>query len=339
MAENKGENTGGERARRKTKTTGGLSPTVDGLSTTEGGLPPTAGGLSSAARGLSVGADKKRRGRRGEAAIVLALRACGLLSVVGLLLIIVFVFREAAPVLFNREVMKEASLSKFFGSLVWQPVSDHPRYGLASLLLGTFKTTLTAMLIALPLGILAAVFASEFATPRLREVIKPAIELLAGIPSVVLGFFALVVMASAVQAIVHHGTRLNAFNAGLALALAAVPTIFTVSEDALRAVPRSYREASLALGASRWQTAWHVTLPAAGAGVSAAALLGLARAVGETMIVLMASGNAALISPSLFDSARSLSATIAAEMAEVVVGSPHYATLFFLGAILFGVTF
>ena len=186
---------------------------------------------------------------------------------------------------------------------------------------------------------MAAVYASEFAPAPIREALKPAVEMLAGIPSVVLGFFALIVMASWLQSVTGSASRLNALNAGFALGLGIIPTIFTVSEDALRAVPRSYREASLALGASRWATAWHVTLPAAGAGVAAGVLLGLARAVGETMIVLMASGNAALISGNPMESVRTLSASIAAELAEVVVGSPHYATLFFLGAILFAATF
>ena len=159
--------------------------------------------------------------------------------------------------------------------------------------------------------------------------------MLAGIPSVVLGFFALMVLASWVQGVTGAAFRLNALNAGIALGLGVLPTIFTVAEDALRAVPRSYREASLGLGA----TPWNVALPAASAGVSAGVLLGLARAIGETMIVLMASGNAPITSGSIFDSARTFSATIAAELAEVVVGSPHYAALFFLGAVLFTVTF
>jgi phosphate transport system permease protein len=195
------------------------------------------------------------------------------------------------------------------------------------------------MAFAIPIGIGAAVYASEFAPPRLREALKPAVEALAGIPSVVLGFFALIVMASWVQAVTGAPVRLNALNAGIALSLGVIPTIFSVSEDALRAVPRSFREASLALGASPWQTAWHVTLPAAGAGVAAGVLLGLARSVGETMIVLMASGNAAIVSASVFDSVRTISASIAAELAEVVFGSAHYSVLFFLGAILFTVTF
>ncbi len=274
-----------------------------------------------------------------ERFIVLGLRLCASLAVVGLGLIIVFVFREGLPVLFDPATRQEASLHGFFSTPIWQPVSGVPKYGLLPLLLGTLKATLVAMTLATPLSVLAAVYTSEFAPPRAREIIKPAVELLAGVPSVVLGFFALVVLATWLHHALHVGTRLNALNAGVALGLAVIPTVFSVAEDALRAVPNSYREASLALGASRWQTAWNVTLPAAAAGVTAGILLGLARAVGETMIVLMASGNAAMVSGSVFDSVRTLSATIAAEMGEVVVGSPHYATLFFLGGMLFLITF
>lgn len=261
------------------------------------------------------------------------------MAVAGLVLIILFVFREALPVLFDPETQKEASLRGFFATPMWQPVGNIPKYGLAPLLIGTFKVVLVAMAFAIPVSVLAAIFASEFAPARLREAIKPVIEILAGIPSVVLGFFALIVMASWLQTMTGSSSRLNALNAGIALGLGVIPVIFTVSEDALRAVPKSFREASLALGASRWQTAWNVTLPAAAAGVAAGILLGLARAVGETMIVLMASGNAALVSGSVFDSVRTLSASIAAELAEVVVGSPHYSVLFFLGAVLFVTTF
>jgi phosphate transport system permease protein len=267
------------------------------------------------------------------------LRVCAFTAVAGLVLIMVFLFREALHVLFDPEVRKEASLRAFFATPVWQPVGSVPKYGIAPLLVGTVKIVVVAMLSSVPIGLLAAVFASEFAPPRVREMLKPVIEVLAGIPSVVLGFFALIVMASWVQAVTGATSRLNALNAGLALGIGVLPVIFTICEDALRAVPRSYREASLALGASAWQTAWNVTLPAAGAGVAAGMLLGLARAVGETMIVLMASGNAAIFSWNVFDSARTISATIAAELAEVVVGGPHYATLFFLGALLFIVTF
>ncbi|MEO5618712.1 MAG: phosphate ABC transporter permease subunit PstC [Candidatus Eisenbacteria bacterium] len=274
-----------------------------------------------------------------EGAIGIVLRLCAFGAVAGLLLIMVFVFREALPVLFDPEVMKEANLTKYVETPIWQPVGDVPKYGILPLLIGTAKVVLVAMLFAVPLGVLAAIFASEFASPRLREMLKPAIEILAGIPSVVLGFFALIVMATWLQTVTGSTVRLNALNAGIALGLGVLPTLFTVCEDALRAVPRSYREGALALGASRWQAAWSVTLPAASAGVTAGILLGLARAVGETMIVLMASGNASIVSGSVFDSVRTLSASIAAELAEVVVGSAHYSTLFFLGALLFTVTF
>jgi phosphate transport system permease protein len=187
--------------------------------------------------------------------------------------------------------------------------------------------------------VLAALFTSELAPARLREWLKPTIELLAGVPSVVLGFFALMVLATYLQDTFGLTYRLNALVAGLALSLAIVPVVFTVAEDALTAVPRSYREASLALGASRWETAWRVVLPAAAPGVLAACVLGLGRAIGETMVVLMASGNASIVSWSFSDSTRTLSATIAAEMGEVVVGSAHYSLLFFIGVQLFAITF
>jgi len=274
-----------------------------------------------------------------EAVIGAALRGCAFAAIAGLVLIMLFVFRGALPVLFDTETMREASLTKFVETWMWQPVGNVPKYGILPLVVGTLKVVIVAMMFAVPISVLAAIYASEFAPARIREVLKPVIEILAGIPSVVLGFFALIVMASWVQSVTGSSSRLNALNAGFALGLGVIPVIFTVSEDALRAVPRSYREASLALGASRWQTAWNVTLPAASAGVAAGVLLGLARAVGETMIVLMASGNAALVSPSAFDSVRTLSASIAAELAEVVVGSPHYSVLFFLGSMLFVTTF
>jgi phosphate transport system permease protein len=284
-------------------------------------------------------AARRRRRRLREALIAAALRICAFSAVAGLLLIMLFVFREALPVLTDPEIRKEAGLRAFFATPMWQPVGDVPKYGILPLIVGTLKVVVVAMAVAVPIGMLAAIYAAEFAPARVREALKPVIELLAGIPSVVLGFFALIVLASWLQAVTGAQSRLNALNAGIALALGILPTIYSVAEDALRAVPRSYREASLALGGSRWQTAWHVTLPAASAGVLAGILLGLARAVGETMIVLMASGNAALVTGSVLDSVRTLSASIAAELAEVVFGGAHYSTLFFLGALLFTATF
>jgi phosphate transport system permease protein len=295
-------------------------------------------GAAPAAR-LSVRPGFRRAQRLRESLVTWLLRFCAFSAIGGILLIMVFVFRGALPIFLDPETQKEASLGAFFATPLWQPVGDIPKYGIVSLLVGTLKVVLVAMAFAVPVSVMAAIFASEFAAPRLRETIKPVIEILAGIPSVVLGFFALIVMASWIQGVTGSTIRLNAVNAGLALGLGVIPVIFSVCEDALRSVPRSYREASLGLGASRWQTAWNVTLPAAGAGVAAGILLGLARAVGETMIVLMASGNAALISASPFDSVRTLSASIAAELAEVVVGSPHYSVLFFLGSLLFVTTF
>jgi phosphate ABC transporter permease protein PstC len=194
------------------------------------------------------------------------------------------------------------------------------------------------MLIAIPLALAAALYTAEFAPPRLREWIKPAIELLAGIPSVVLGFFAQMVLATWVQAGFHVAYRLNAITAGIALAFAIIPIIYTVSEDAMTAVPRLYREASLALGASKGQTAVRVVLPAAIPGIAAAIVLGFGRGIGETMIVLMVSGNSATLSLNPALPVRTLSATIAAEMAEAVVGSGHYRILFFLGVLLFLIT-
>jgi phosphate transport system permease protein len=173
----------------------------------------------------------------------------------------------------------------------------------------------------------------------LRELIKPTIELLAGIPSVVLGFFALIVLATWIQDRFDLDYRLNVINAGIALGLTVIPVVFTVSEDALSAVPRSFRNASAALGATPWQTAWRVVLPAALPGVFAGLVLGFGRAMGETMIVLMASGNAAITSWNFTESVRTLSASVAAELAEVVFGDPHYHVLFFIGTLLFVITF
>jgi len=221
----------------------------------------------------------------------------------------------------------------------WMPVSDNPRYGIWPLFLGTLKVTLIALLFAAPLSILAAVYTSMFAKPGLREIIKPAIELLAGFPSVVIGFFALMVMATIFQEMFGYSSRLNGFVGGIAMGLAAIPIIYTLTEDALTAVPKTYTEASLGLGASRRQTAFYVVLPAAVPGIFAAVVLGIGRIFGETMIALMATGNAAMTSMNPFDSVRTLSATIGAEMAEVVFGDTHYSVLFFIGSLLFIFTF
>jgi phosphate transport system permease protein len=224
--------------------------------------------------------------------------------------------------------------STFF-STEWVPVSENPRFGLLGLLIGTLKVTIIAMLIAGPLAILAALYTSCFASKRVKEIIKPIIEMLAAFPSVVIGFFALMVLATFFQDLFGYDSRLNAFIGGVAMALAAIPIIYTISEDALSAVPKTFSEASLALGASKWQTAFFVILPAATPGIFAALLLGVGRVFGETMIALMATGNAALLSSNPFESVRTFAATIGAEMAETVFGETHYSVLFFIGSLLF----
>ena len=273
-----------------------------------------------------------------------AIRSSGFIVIAAIVLVFVFVGKEALPLLTSTEDHKEVTVGTMVapqpgGGFSWQPMSTRPKYSLLPLLIGTLKVTFMALLIALPIAIGAAIFTSEFAPQMMRELIKPAVEILAGIPSVVLGFFALMVLATWLQDTFGFLMRLNAVTAGIGLALAVIPIVYTVAEDALSAVPQSFRDGSEALGANRWQTAWRVVLPAATPGVFAACILGAGRAIGETMIVLMASGNAAMMSFDPRDSFRSFSATIAAELGEVVHGDPHYRVLFFIGAFLFVITF
>jgi phosphate transport system permease protein len=304
------------------------------------------------------------------------IKSVAFLSIAVVILIFIFVFREAFPIFKmdnNSAVATELLVQESYGgeeidgvsvniadnqvdnsnkvqsniekpsstllSKTWMPVSDNPRYGMLPLFLGTLKVTLIALLFAAPISILAAIYTAMFAKPRLREVIKPVIELLAGFPSVVIGFFALMVLATVFQNIFGYASRLNSFVGGIAMGLAAIPIIYTLTEDALTAVPKTFTEASLGLGASRRQTAFYVVLPAAVPGVFAAVVLGIGRIFGETMIALMATGNAAMISMNPFDSVRTLSATIGAEMAEVVFGDTHYNVLFLIGSLLFIFTF
>jgi phosphate transport system permease protein len=301
------------------------------------------------------------------------IKSIAFLSIGFVILIFVFVFREAFPI-FRMDVKEKAEtgsiVQEVYGSdekvtsssvttgandqtpktpvdspsstllsKVWMPVSDNPRYGLLPLFLGTLKVTIIALLFAAPISILAAVYTSMFAKPRLREVIKPVIELLAGFPSVVIGFFALMILATVLQNVFGYASRLNSFVGGIAMALSAMPIIYTLTEDALTSIPKTYIEASLGLGASIRQTAFYVVLPAAVPGIFAAVILGIGRIFGETMIALMATGNAALVSMNPFDSVRTLSATIGAEMAEVVFGDTHYSVLFLIGSLLFIFTF
>jgi len=278
-----------------------------------------------------------------------AIAVTALTALVAVTLIFIFVFKEAVPIFTDPFVQEEVTLDKMVfkqvwvegrdASFKWQPESDTPKFSLLPLFLGTIKAAIIAMLFAIPLGVGAAIYSAEFASRRMREIMKPVVELLAGIPSVVLGFFALLVMATVIQNVFGLTYRLNATNAGIALGLAVIPIIFTVAEDAMTTVPQSLRDAALALGANPWQVSRTVVLPAAMPGISAGVVLGFGRAIGETMVVLMASGNAAIISLSPTDSIRTFSATIAAELAEVVFGSGHYSVLFFIGSLLFVFTF
>lgn len=234
---------------------------------------------------------------------------------------------------------KNISLSDFMGGTEWIPTATPtPLFGILPLILGTLLVSITAILIALPLGLGVAIYISELASNRVRKFMKPTIELLAGIPSVVYGFFGLVVLVPIVQKAFNLDVGETAFTGSLLLAIMALPTIITVAEDAMRNTPKSMREASLALGATHWQTIYKVIIPYAASGISAAVVLGIGRAIGETMAVLMVTGNAAKMPSTIFEPVRTIPATIAAELGETATGSAHYQSLFLLGCILFVIT-
>jgi len=279
-----------------------------------------------------------------------ALRVTAFVAISAIALIFVFIAKEALPLLWEADLLRESgglggllAPRRWPGydgeAFVWQPVGSPPKLNILPLFAGTLKITTLAMLFSVPLGVGAAIYVSQYARRRVREVIKPTLELLASIPSVVLGFFALMVFASWLQDAFGLALRLNALVAAIGMSLAVVPIVFTISEDSMRAVPADLAEAATALGARRWQVALRVVVPAALPGISASVLLGFGRALGETMVVLMASGNAAVMD--VFDptsSARTVTATIAAELGEVARGDPHWRVLFLLGALLFAVT-
>jgi phosphate transport system permease protein len=254
-------------------------------------------------------------------------------SILIIILIFVFLGKEAFPFIFD------PGLGKLFGTH-WIPVSfQQEQFGIIPLVSGSILVTLIAMIFTIPFGVLGAIYISEMASAFEREFFKPFVEILAGIPSVVIGFFGLVVLGPMIKNVLGLQTGLTALTGALLLALMAIPTVITVSEDAIRGVPQSYKEASLALGASRLKTIMKVTVPAALPGIVAAIMLGMGRVIGETMVVLMVTGNAAKISWNPFDSVRTMTATIAAEMGEVAFGSSHYHALFWVGIILLLMTF
>jgi phosphate transport system permease protein len=250
-------------------------------------------------------------------------------SITLLFLIMLFLFKEGLP------IFKTVSVKDFIFGKYWYPTSDPPDFGIFPLIVASVAVTAVSGMIAVPLGIMTAIYLSEIATPRVGEIVKPIVELLAALPSVVIGFFGMVLVAPFLQRVFDIPTGLNLFNASLMLAFMSIPTICSISEDAIHSVPGALREASVALGATQLQTIVRVVVPASLSGISTAIILGLSRAVGETMVVLMVAGGAAMLPGSLFDPVRPMPASIAAEMAEAPVGGEHYFALFATGIVLF----
>jgi phosphate transport system permease protein len=270
----------------------------------------------------------------GERIIEVLIYVCGFSAIIFVFGIFFFVFREGAPFLAKLKV------GEFLFSTEWFPTSQtEAKYGVGALIVGTLSVTALAMVIAVPFGLGAAVFVSEFCTGKLKETLKVVIELLAAIPSVVWGFIGLTVMSPIIINTFHVPLGVNMFNGAILLALMSVPIMVSIGEDALKAVPDTYREAALALGATKWQIVYRVLIPAAKNGLLAAVLLGVGRAIGETMAVLMATGHSVRIPHSIFDPVRTLTATIAAELGETSKGSDHYQVLFLIGILLFSITF
>ena len=253
-----------------------------------------------------------------------------------ILLLGIFVFLAVIGL----QAFSSISLFEFFFSTDWNPTSYvEPSWGILSLVIGTLYIAVFSLLIAVPLGVACAVYLARIASPTVREVLKPAIEMIAALPSVVLGLLGLLILAPMIADVFGLNSGLNALTASILVAIMALPTIISISEDAITSVPRSYSDASLALGANNWQTIRHVVVPAAMSGIVAAVMLGLGRVVGETMVVLMVAGNARALPTGFFDPVRPMTATIAIEIKEVVVGDVHYQALYAVGLVLFIMTF
>lgn len=252
-----------------------------------------------------------------------------LFFLVGITLVL---FKEGIP------LFKSVGVFDFLFGKEWYPTYEPPDFGILPLILGTLWVTIGALFICVPLGVGSALYINELAGPRQKAFLKPLIEILAGIPSIVYGFFGMVIVAPFLQKLLNLPVGLTAFTGSLILGIMATPTVCSISEDALSFVPKSFREASFSVGADRWQTLIKVVFPAAGSGISTAVILGMSRAVGETMTVLMVTGGAAVIPKSFFQPVRPMTATIAAEMGETVIGSNHYHALFAIGLTLFAIT-
>jgi phosphate transport system permease protein len=252
-----------------------------------------------------------------------------LASITILFLIVLFLLMEGAP------IFKIVSVIDFLFGKLWYPTADPPDFGIFPLIIASITVTALASIIAIPLGVMTAIYLAEIASFRFREVVKPIVELLAALPSVVIGFFGMVVVAPFLQNAFGIATGLNLFNASVMLAFMSIPTICSISEDAIYSVSQEIKEASLALGATHWQTIYRVIIPASLSGITTAIILGMSRAIGETMVVLMVAGGATLIPTSIFDPVRPMPASIAAEMAEAPFRSNHYHALFATGIVLF----
>ena len=252
-----------------------------------------------------------------------------LTSITILTLIVVFLFWEGLP------IFSKISVYDFLFGLYWYPTDEPPDFGIFPLIVASLVVTAMSAVISIPLGVMTALYLAESASARLREWVKPIVELLAALPSVVIGFFGMVIVAPFLQELLDIPTGLNLFNASLMLAFMSVPTICSISEDAIYSVPIELKEASLALGATQWETIARVILPASLSGISTAIILGMSRAIGETMVVLMIAGGAAQLPSSIFDPVRPMPASIAAEMAEAPFRSDHYYALFATGVVLF----
>ena len=252
-----------------------------------------------------------------------------LASIVTLGLIVIFLFMEGLP------IFSKVSVKDFILGMYWYPTSDPADFGIFPLIIASLAVTFLSSVISIPLGVFSALYLAENASQKVREILKPVVELLAALPSVVIGFFGMVVVAPFLQEVLDIPTGLNLFNAALMLAFMSVPTICSISEDAIFSVPKELKEASLALGATHWETIWRVIVPASISGISTAVILGMSRAIGETMVVLMVAGGAAIVPESIFDPVRPLPASIAAEMAEAPFRGDHYHALFATGIVLF----
>jgi phosphate transport system permease protein len=258
---------------------------------------------------------------------------CGLASIFFVGLIFLFLLKEGLA------LFKDVSPFKFLFGRNWYPISEPAQLGILPLILGSLLVTAGAAIISIPIGVASAIYIAEIAPAKTKEILKAGIELLAAIPSVVLGFIGMVTLVPWVKTVFHLPTGLTALSGSIMLAFMAMPTIVSIAEDALYSVPKTYKEGAFALGATKWQTIYRVMLPAASSGILAAVMLGIGRVIGETMAVMMITGNAAVMPNSFLQPVRTLTATIAAEMGEAVVGSEHYFALFAIGIVLFIISF